>query len=74
MAMESKRVEVLGMGFQATDYVGEVKLLGELAQHRPDYARVLAGLVCRDVDDLAFGHDTGPASVCLSRWPHILLE
>jgi hypothetical protein len=46
MAMESKRVEVLGMGLQATDYLGGVKLLEELAQHRPDYGRVLAGLVC----------------------------
>ena len=32
MAMESKRVEVLGMGLQATDYAGGVKLLEELAQ------------------------------------------
>ncbi|NBP41140.1 MAG: glycosyltransferase, partial [Betaproteobacteria bacterium] len=32
MAMESKRVEVLGMGLQATDYAGGVKLLQELAQ------------------------------------------
>ena len=46
MAMESKRVEMLGMGLQATDYAGGVKLLEELAQHRADYGRVLAGLVC----------------------------
>jgi|GEM_PF-4016272 len=46
MAMESNRVDVLGMGLQATDYAGGVKLLEELAQHRPDYGRVLAGLVC----------------------------
>ena len=32
MATESKRVEVLGMGLQATDYAGGVKLLEELAQ------------------------------------------
>ena len=32
MAMESKRVEVLGMGLQATDYAGGVKLLEELAR------------------------------------------
>jgi len=32
MAMESERVEVLGMGLQATDYAGGVKLLQELAQ------------------------------------------
>ena len=30
--MESNRVEVLGMGLQATDYAGGVKLLEELAQ------------------------------------------
>ena len=32
MAMDSKRVEVLGMGLQATDYAGGVNLLEELAQ------------------------------------------
>ena len=32
MVMESKRVDVLGMGLQATDYAGGVKLLEELAQ------------------------------------------
>ena len=46
MVMESKRVEVLGIGLQANDYAGGVKLLEELAQHRADYGRVLAGLVC----------------------------
>ena len=34
MAMESKRVEVLGMGLQATDYLGGVKLLEALAQRQ----------------------------------------
>ena len=36
MAMESKRVEVLGMGLQATDYAGGVKLLEELAHGGKD--------------------------------------
>ena len=34
MVMESNRVEVLGMGLQATDYAGGVKLLEELAQRQ----------------------------------------
>ncbi|NBT48512.1 MAG: hypothetical protein EBT07_11985, partial [Actinobacteria bacterium] len=34
MAMESNRVEVLGMGLQATDYAGGVKLLQELVQRQ----------------------------------------
>jgi UDP-N-acetyl-D-mannosaminuronic acid transferase (WecB/TagA/CpsF family) len=34
MTMESKRVEVLGMGLQATNYAGGVKLLEELAQRQ----------------------------------------
>ena len=34
MAMESKRVEVLGMGLQATDYAGGVKLLENLAERK----------------------------------------
>jgi len=34
MATESKRVEVLGMGLQATDYAGGVKLLEDLAERK----------------------------------------
>jgi len=34
MAMESNKVEVLGMGLQATDCAGEVKLLEELAERQ----------------------------------------
>jgi len=34
MAIASKRVEVLGMGLEATDYAGGIKLLEELAQRQ----------------------------------------